>query len=184
MEDLQIVELYWQRSEHAVEKTASKYGGYLNQIAYNILQNAQDAEECVEDTYLHAWNAIPPQRPGALKCWLGRIVRNLSLDRFRARRAARRGGGGMDILLSELEECVPAGGGPVWEEQELAQLLESFLSSREERARLIFMRRYWYGDSLSQISKRFSLREGQIKSSLFRTRRALKQHLESEGVSL
>lgn len=183
MEDLQIIELYWQRSEHAVEETACKYGGYLNQISYQILRDPQDAEECVGDTYLHVWNAIPPQRPGAFRSWLGRIARNLSLDRFRARRAQKRGGEGTELLLSELEQCIPSGERD-WEERELAQLLDSFLRGRTEIARLIFLRRYWYGDDIRQMAERFSVGESYIKSSLFRTRKALRQYLEKEGVSL
>ena len=123
------------------------------------------------------------QRPGAFRSWLGRIARNLSLDRFRARRAQKRGGEGTELLLSELEQCIPSGERD-WEERELAQLLDSFLRGRTEIARLIFLRRYWYGDDIRQMAERFSVGESYIKSSLFRTRKALRQYLEKEGVSL
>ena len=186
MEDSKIIELYWQRSEDAIQHTADKYGGYCKAISVNILQNQQDADECVSDTYLHAWNAIPPNRPSAFRVWLGRITRNLSLDRLKRAAAQKRGGGEMELLLSELEGCVPAPGGVerTMEDQEIAQLISVFLRQQKQLSRLIFLRRYYYADSVQQIALRFGLSQSNVKSTLFRTRNALKLFLESQGVSL
>ena len=107
MEDTEIIDLYWQRDQRAIDETHGKYGGFLAGIAWNILRSHSDAEECVNDTYLRTWNAIPPARPSAFRAWLGRIVRNLSLDRWKQSRTAKRGGDGMEVLLGELDDCVP-----------------------------------------------------------------------------
>ena len=112
MEDNQIIDLYWARDQRAIDETSGKYGGFLLQLAWNILRSHADAEECVNDTYLHTWNAIPPARPSALKLWLGRIARNLSLDRWKWTRAQKRGGAGMEVLLGELDDCVPTSHSP------------------------------------------------------------------------
>ena len=108
MEDAEIIDLYWARDQRAIDETHGKYGGFLTGIAWNILRSHGDAEECVNDTYLRTWNAIPPARPSAFRAWLGRIVRNLSLDRWKQSRTARRGGDGMEVLLGEQSDCVPA----------------------------------------------------------------------------
>lgn len=186
MEDSMIIQLYWDRSEHAISETASKYGPYLSTISRNILRSEEDAEECVNDTYLHTWNAIPPDRPSAFRVWLGRITRNLSLDRWRLGRAQKRGGDETELLLQELETCVPS---PHTVEQsladqELAALISAFLRRQKPESRRIFLRRYWYGDSLLDIAAGLGISEGKVKSSLFRSRGALRAYLEKEGVTL
>ena len=186
MEDLQIIELYWQRQESAIEETSQKYGNFLFGLAWNILHSRDDADECVNDTYLSAWNAIPPQRPNAFKVWLGRITRNLSLDRWRKARADKRGGEDMDILLGELDTCVPERRGveQTLEDQEIAAAISRFLRPQSAESRTIFLRRYWYGEPLSEIAKRLLCSEAKVKSSLFRSRSALRSFLEKEGIAL
>ena len=185
MEDAEIIELYWQRDQRAVDETHGKYGGFLTNIAWNILRSRSDAEECVNDTYLNAWNAIPPARPSALRAWLGRIARNLSLDRWRRDRTERRGDG-MEVLLGELADCVPAPHGPeqTLEDREIAALISAFLRRQPAENRVIFLRRYWYGEDLGTIAGALGCGQGKVKSSLFRTRKALRAYLEREGVSL
>ncbi|MDD5932424.1 MAG: RNA polymerase sigma factor [Oscillospiraceae bacterium] len=182
MEDSSIIELYWQRQERAIQETAQKYGTFLRNLAWNILHSHDDAEECVNDTYLRAWNAIPPTRPSALKVWLGRITRNLSLDRWRK----RAGGHGADILLGELDDCIPSPHGveKTLEDQEIAGTISAFLRTLSREGRTIFLLRYWYGESILSISDSLNCSEGKVKSSLFRSRAALKKHLEKEGIAL
>lgn len=186
MDDSAIIELYWQRDQSAISETDVKYGGFLRDISWNILRSRGDAEECVNDTYLKTWNAIPPTRPSALQAWLGRIARNLSLDRWKQARAQKRGGGSMDILLGELDACVPAPRGTeqALEDREVAALISVFLRRLPAESRIIFLRRYWYGESLEDIAKGLRCGQGKVKSSLFRTRRRLRAYLEQEGVSL
>ncbi len=186
MEDAEIIDLYWARDQRAIDETHGKYGGFLTNIAWNILRSHGDAEECVNDTYLRTWNAIPPARPSAFRAWLGRIVRNLSLDRWKQSRAARRGGDGMEVLLGELDDCVPAPHGTekALEDQEIASLISDFLRRQTVENRIIFLRRYWYGQSVADIAAELRCGEGKVKSSLFRTRRALRSYLEQEEVLL
>lgn len=184
MEDSDIIALYWARADHAIAETAAKYGRYLASIAINILHSPEDSEECVNDTYLHTWNAIPPNRPSVLRTWLGRITRNLSLDRYKNHHAQKRGGGQAALLLSELEDCIPAPAHtnhPV-EEQQLAESISHFLHSQKQEARQLFVRRYWFGDPITAIAQRFHLSEAKVKSSLFRTRQKLQKYLEQEGL--
>jgi RNA polymerase sigma-70 factor (ECF subfamily) len=186
VEDSEIIGLYWNRDQQAIGETAGKYGGFLWGIAWNILRSHGDAEECVNDTYLHTWNAIPPARPTAFRAWLGRIARNLSLDRWKQSRAQRRGGDGMELLLGELDDCVPAPRGTeqALEDQETAALISAFLRRLPRESRVMFLRRYWYGDSLADIASRLGCGQSKVKSSLFRTRKALRTYLEQEGVVL
>jgi len=185
MEDGQIIDLYWDRDQRAVQETDGKYGKALRGIAWNLLRSREDAEECVNDTYLRAWNAIPPTRPEAFRTWLGTITRNLSLDRWKRLRAEKRGGGA-ELLLEELEDCVPAGRGPerTVEDQELAELLGAFLRGLSREGRVMFLRRYWYGESVAEIGQVLGCGEGKVKSSLFRSRKALRACLEKEGIAL
>lgn len=186
MEDSAIVELYWAREERALTETDGKYGGYCRRVACNILNNLEDAEECVNDTWLRAWHAMPPQRPTALGAFLGRITRNLSLDRYKLGRAEKRGGGQMTVALDELGDCIPAAGGPEegLEAAELTRLLDRFLRTLPEKDCCMFLRRYWYVDSVRTIAKRYQMAEGSVKSNLFRIRQKLKAYLEKEGVVL
>lgn len=185
MEDGQIIELYWSRDQRAIRETDGKYGKLLHGIAWNLLRSREDSEECVNDTYLRAWEAIPPARPGAFRTWLGQITRNLSLDRWKSRRAEKRGGGA-EVLLGELEDCVPAPAGtrrPV-EDGELAELLSAFLRRLSREARAMFLRRYWYGESVAEVAEALGCGEGKVKSSLFRSRKALREYLEREGIAV
>lgn len=183
MEDYRIVDLYWQRSEGAIKETASKYGTYLHSIAYHILYNEEDAEECVNDTYHDAWRAMPPHRPSILSTFLGKITRRISIDLWRKQSAGKRGGGEMTLVLDELEECI-SGNSDVEmeiEHQELQKKINTFLLGLPRLERQVFMCRYWYIDSVSDIAKQFKCSESKIKSMLFRTRKKLRAMLEKEG---
>ena len=182
MDDNLIIELYWQRNQQAVSETEIKYGPYCRSIAYGILQNNQDTEECVNDTWLRAWDSIPPQRPARLPAFLGRIARNLALDRYDYNHAAKRSGP-FDQLLSELSECIPSPRDD-FAQLELTQILNQFLRSLPSDRRNLFLRRYWYAESISQIAERYSLKENTVKSILFRTREQLRKFLQKEGVAV
>ena len=186
MEDAQIIELYCRRDQSAIAETAGKYGPFLRDVSWNILRSHHDAEECVNDTYLRTWNAIPPARPTAFRAWLGRIARNLSLDRWKQSQAEKRGGGAMELLLGELDQCVPAGNGmeKALEDQEIAAVISRFLRGLPKDSRVMFLRRYWYGEDIAAIAQTLNCGQGKVKSSLFRTRKALRAYLEKEGVAL
>lgn len=186
MNDLEIVELYWKRSDEAITETARKYNGYCSKIATNILSNPEDAEECVNDTYFQTWNSIPTQRPDSLAAFLGKITRNLSINRYKQRRATKRGGGKVDLILHELEDCIPdRRTKEVKEDSELlAKTINQFLRELEQQTRMVFVRRYWYSDSIRDISQRYKMSESKVKSMLFRTRKRLRYYLEKEGISL
>lgn len=185
MEDGQIIDLYFSRDQRAIRETDQKYGRLLHGIARNLLRSREDAEECVSDTYLRAWEAMPPARPAFLRAWLGQITRNLSLDRWKRFQTQKRGGG-PEVLLGELEDCVPGGGGPerALEDQELADRLTVFLRGLSREGRAMFLRRYWYGENVAEIALALGCGEGKVKSSLFRSRKALREFLEREGIAL
>lgn len=186
MEDGQIVQLYWERSEDAIAETAEKYGAYCHSISYGILRNNQDAEECVTDTYLRAWNAIPPQRPVRLPAFLGKITRNLSLDRYRRRSAKMRGFGQVTVALDELEWSVPDPNDleKITEQAALTASLERFLQCLPQDKRQAFLLRYWYFRSIQEIAGSLHMTESKVTSLLHRTRKELKAHLEKEGICL
>lgn len=186
MEDQQIIELYWRRSEDAIWATQSKYGGYCGAIAQNILSNPQDEEECLNDTWIGAWNAMPPHRPNRLRLFLGKITRSLACDALRSRNARKRGGGASFAPLEELAECVPAASGTeeAVEAHELERIIGRFLHGLAERDCSLFLRRYWYAEPLERIAERYGLKVNTVKTSLFRTRRKLKDYLEKEGIVL
>ncbi len=186
MDDEGIIGLYWARSEQAIQESQYKYGAFCMAIARNILAQEEDAEECVNDTWLRAWNAMPPQRPGILSAFFGKITRNLSLDRLRYNRAAKRGGPQTEVALEELEGCLPSPGRPEerLEERETAALISRFLRAQPELDRNLFLRRYWYLDSISALRERFHMSESQVKSRLHRTRLRLKEALLREGVTV
>ena len=186
MEDNQIVDLYWERSENAISETAAKYSRYCHFISFNILHNDEDAEECVNDTYFRAWNAIPPKRPNCLATFLGKITRNLSFDKYKNYSAEKRGHGQMEIALSELDEAIPSKTNieQEIEENELAETLNKFLERLPKQKRVTFVQRYWYLLSIKEIAENSNASENQIKSTLFRTRNELKIFLEKEGVML
>ncbi len=186
MDDNGIIALYWARDEKALEETDCKYGSYCHSIAFNILQNREDSDECVNDTWLRAWNAMPPQRPNILSAFLGKITRNLSLDRYKLSHAVKRGSGQLPVALEELGQCISSGE-DVEEElalKELSRLLDRFLRDLPERDCCVFLRRYWYVDSTADIAKRYKMAEGSVKSCLYRTRQKLKTYLEKAGVAV
>jgi len=184
MDDTTILDLYWARSESAIRETARKYGGYCFSIAANILQNNEDAEECVNETYWKIWEAIPPQRPALFCPFLGKITRNLSLNKYKEHKAQKRGGGEMTLLYSELEECIPSGERveTAYESNLIVGAINACLLSLDRESRLVFVRRYWYADSIGAIAARFQMSESKVKSVLFRARKKLKIHLEKEGI--
>ncbi|MBQ8740088.1 MAG: RNA polymerase sigma factor [Clostridia bacterium] len=183
MQDENIVELYWLRSETAIRETEQKYGPYLSKIAYNILNNIDDSRESVNDTYLKAWNSMPPQKPSVLKTYLGKITRQLSIDIFRTRNRKKRGMSQYAVSLSELEECIPSNHSVEREIelQFLGKTINEFLYTLSEQSRHIFVCRYYFCDSIKDISAFFAMSESKVKSILHRTRLSLKNHLESEG---
>lgn len=182
MTDEQIVELYWQRDEFAIEETQKRYGQYLRTVAGRILADDGAGEEVVNDTYAKAWNCIPPQRPLSLKGFLSRITRQLSINRLKERTRQKRGGGQYELVLEELGECVLTSSG-----EDLAELtalrdsLNEFLRQLSDEKRRIFIRRYWYMDSASEIARRFGISESKVKSVLMRTREKLREFLGKEG---
>lgn len=183
MEDSRIIDLYWQRSEAAIGETEKKYARYCHSISFNILHSKEDAEECVNDTWLNAWNAMPPRRPNCLSTFLGRITRNLSLDRFKRYNAEKRGGGQLELALDELDEVIPAAGvEEAINEKELTRALDSFLGSLPREKRVIFVKRYWYFLPIKTIAEQTGTSEKQVNSALFRLRKGLKAYLEGEGV--
>lgn len=177
MDDKQILDLYWERSEAAISETSKKYGKYCRYIAFNILHNDEDSEECVNDTYLRAWNSIPPNRPSVLKTFLGKITRNLSLDRYELLNAKKRNGGQMSLIFDEIQECIPSLDSTenIVEEIALTDILNRFLSSLSLEQRKIFMRRYWYLSPIKEIATEYGMSESKIKMSLFRSRNELKK---------
>ena len=186
MNDQKIVELYWQRDQSAITQTAQKYEKYLTVIAHNILNNIEDSRECVNDTYLKAWNSIPPQKPTVLKTYLGRITRQISIDILKNRTRKKRGGSQYEISLCELEECIPSGTDTETkiELQLLVNLINNFLYSLPQQTRNIFVCRYYFCDSVKVISSYFEISESKVKTVLYRTRQSLKNYLESEGFYL
>lgn len=186
MEDSQIIALYFQRSEEAISATDRKYGSYCLSIAQSILSDREDAKEAVNDTYLGAWNAIPPHRPQRFAAFLGKITRRISINRWQAGRTVKRGGGELTLALDELADCIPSG----WdvereiEGKALAKLLNTFVRALPETERKVFLLRYWYLDSIEAIAKRFGFSQSKVKSMLFRTRNKLRAELEKEGIEV
>ena len=188
LNDVDILNLYWSRNEQAIAETEKSYGKYCFSIAFRILRDREDSDECVNDTWLRAWNAIPPGRPARLSLFLGTITRNLSFDKWKRKKAMKRGSGEMEVALEELMECVPVGGLAVnsvedaVEAAELQRLLNAFLHTLPEKECNVFLRRYWYVEEYQEIAKRFGMNLNTVKTSLFRTRKKLREYLEQEGV--
>ena len=186
MDDTQIIDLYFQRKESAIEETAVKYGAYLSQISYNILRSREDTEEIVEDTYFAAWNAIPPTRPLMLKHFLSRITRNLSFTRLDYLTAKRRNGN-MLLLLSELEECIPddrQDPEKLFNARETAKVINRFLETLSREDCKVFLCRYYYNMTIPEISEKYGLPQRHVKYRLSRMRQALRRHLDKEGISV
>ena len=184
MDDQRIVKLFWERSEKAITETSKKYGRYCHYIAYNILRNDEDAEECVNDTYLNAWNCIPPHKPNRLQTFLGKITRNLSLNKYQQWTAQKRGGGQVSLILDELSECVSKNDGDIIDQIVIKDLLNRFLESQTPENCKLFVRRYWYMSSIKEIATDYGMSENNVTVTLFRIRKELKTYLEKEGISV
>lgn len=185
MEDKQIVELYWERSETAIAETEKKYGRYCHYIAYQILYNDEDAEQVVNDTYLKIWDTIPPQRPDLLKSYAGMISRQLALNAYEMQHTQKRGGQ-VPLVLDELSECIPgsANSADMGDNIALSDALDRFIRSLPRRTRNIFVRRYFYMSTISEIAEDYSMKESNVTMHLLRTRRKLAQFLKKEGFDI
>lgn len=185
MEDIMIIDLYWERNQQAITETDSKYGKYLRKVSFNVLHSTEDCEECVNDTFFKAWNSMPPERPGVLSAFLATITRNLSLDLYRKRTTKKRGEGQVEEIFDELLDYV---GSESPENEvvgnELKDIINGFLETLNVENRVIFMRRYWYFDSTREISDSLQIGESKVKTSLFRTRKKLAEYLLSAGYSV
>lgn len=186
MEDEKILELYFARSETAISESISKYGNYCGYICENILRSKEDAQECVNDVFLNAWRSIPPHCPQNLKTYLGKIARNLAIKKLEKKQAQKRGGGQIDLILSELEDCVAASSSveDSIDNAAFVECINSFLLSLPAQKRIIFVRRYWYAGSISDIAEQYNMSKGKVKSLLSRLRGQLKKHLENGGFSV
>ncbi len=184
MDDAKIVDLYWERSETAIVETQNKYGKYCHRIAYNILHSDYDAEECVNDTYAKAWNAMPPARPSRLSTFLGKLTRNIALNRYAHDHAQKRNAH-MDLVLEEVEEFLPHDEGiPLSDEITLRDAINEFVARLPKQTRMVFVRRYWYLDSIQVIARDFGMSESNVKVTLLRTRNKFRAHLERKGIIL
>lgn len=185
MEDLQIIELYWLRDEAAIKETNIKYGLMLQTIALNILSNYEDGEECVNDTYSKAWNTMPPQKPNSLAAYLGRIIRNLAINRWHQNRAQKRYNGA-NLLLSELSDCVPSTENveKEIEVKELSELISAWLCTLSQDDRVLFLRRYWFGDPINILAVKCGTTPNKLAGRMYRLRQSLKKALEREDILL
>lgn len=186
MDDRQIIALYWTRAEQAITETAKRYGRYCHAIAYNILHSRDDSEECVNDTWMRAWEAIPPHRPERLDTFLGKITRNLALNRWEKAGAEKRGGRQTALALEELRDCMPEHESveTALDSMALTDVLNRFLASLPRDSRRMFMQRYWYLRPIKAIAAEFNASESKVKMILLRARNELKQMLEKEGINL
>ncbi len=184
MTDEQILNDYWERSESAIKETEKKYGPYCYSIAYHILFDRQDSEECVSDTYLRAWNSIPPRRPNRLSVYLGKITRNLSINRLQKETAKKRGGSQVEIALDELMGAIPDCQNSILDKVVFADVLNRFLDDLSPETRKIFMLRYWLFASVKEIAQNLGISESKVKQVLMRTREKLRKALQEEGVDL
>lgn len=181
MEDEHIIELYWKRSESAITESRTKYGRYCGSIADNILHSREDTEECLSDTWMKAWEAIPPERPDRLSVFLGKITRNLAIDRYRKKRSGKYGGGQVSLCLDELAECVGTDE-TLDDDVALKVALNAFLEQLDPSSKELFMLRYWYMFSIKEAALRCNISEGAAKMSLKRTRERLKAWLTKEEI--
>lgn len=185
MEDLKIIDLYFERDEAAIVETAAKYGLFCHNIALNILSIEADAEECVNDAYLQAWNSIPPQRPSKFRAWLGKVIRNIALNLWNKNHRQKRYAG-MEQLMDELEDCIPA---PETvehkiEEQELTEVINTWLSSLPRDDRVLFVRRYWNGKTVTELAKETGTGAKKLARHMYSLRQNLRSTLEKGGYSL
>lgn len=185
MEDTEIINLYFNRLEDAIKETSNKYNNYCTIIARNILGNNEDVEECTNEVYMKMWNSIPPNRPNKLSAYIGKITRNTAIDYVEKYNAQKRNNGQLNIILSELEECVCINTlEDEIDERLLVQYINNFLENLSIQNRKIFIKRYWYAYSIEEIIEEFKMSKSKIKSILFRLRKKLKKYLEMEGVAL
>ncbi len=183
MDDENIIELYFSRDERAIAETQTKYGEFCHTVAYNILRNREDSEECVNDTYLRLWKLIPPNRPLPLRPYVGRITRNVALDKYDYNNAEKRRSN-LDLIYDELSNMIPSEDEPCEEDILIRDLINSFLEGLSPHTRIIFVRRYWYMCEIKDISRGLGISEGSVKSTLHRTRKKLKELLKKEGITL
>lgn len=186
MGDNEIIQLYWDRNEQAIKATVQKYGNYCKAIARNILNNKEDVEECINDTYLNAWKAMPPHWPEQLATFLGKITRNLSFNKYRHDHTEKRGGGEIVLVLDELTDCVSDTDSveQIVERQELIKNINTFVRGLPTDKRNIFVRRYWYADSVVEIAKDYGMLSGSVSKTLERTRKQLKVYLSERSFDL
>ena len=185
MTDEKIVKLFFERSERALSETERSYGRYFRSIAFGILHNNEDAEEIVNDTYMKAWNVIPPEKPRNLKAFIGTMTRQLSINRLKSNNAKKRGEGTKPAQFEELSECIGAESeDPIVESQGLSEAISLFLHSVSLQSRRFFIRRYWHMQPIIQIAKDCRVSESKVKSSLMRTRAKLKEFLKKEGFNI
>lgn len=184
--DEEIIAMYWDRNEAAIAETATKYGAYCYTIANNILENAEDSEECVSGTWWNAWNSMPPQRPNVLRLFLGKITRNLAINVYKRQRTAKRGGDEMTLILDELSECV-SGRETIeseLERKELIRGINDYLGTLTPEKRGIFLRRYWYGEKVQDIARSYQLTENSVSVQLNRMRKKLQEFLQERGLAV
>ncbi len=186
MEDKDIIQLFFDRNEQAIEETSIKYGNYCNSIAMNILKNRADAEECVADTYQKCWNSIPPNRPSVFRIFLGKITRNLSFNMYKKMNADKRGSGQLALILDELAEVISDENSVEnnIENKELLKEINIFLNGLSQQKRIMFVRRYWYSDSVTDIAKRLGINENNVSVNLNRIRKRLRRYLYERGFEL
>ncbi len=186
MNDNEIVQLYWERDERAISESSDKYGRYCTKIAENILSDHEDARECVNDTWLRAWDSMPPHRPSLLSAFLGKLTRNLSLDRYRMLHREKRGAHNMDLILDELEDCVSGADTPEDTAlgNELKEAINAFLRSLPAQKRYLFISRYWSAETISGLAERFQMSENNVSVSLNRIRGSLRAYLNERGYKL
>ena len=183
MDDRTIIQHYWDRDECAITETDEKYGSYCHKIAENILENSEDAKECVNDTYLKTWNSVPPEWPKIFPAFIGKIVRNTAFNYYTRIHARKRGGSMTAVVLEELDECIPDKNAEfIQDDSELTGIINTFLESLSERNREIFVLRYWYNEKISYIAETMKMSENSIFSVLNRMRKKLRKNLEEKGV--
>lgn len=182
MTDFEIIQLYFDRSERAIEETDRAYGDYCRYISFEILRDKEDSKEIVNDTYLKTWNSIPPLNPPSLKNYLGKIVRRLSINRLEYNHAQKRGGGQLEAVYEELQECIPLYDDRDEDGRYIRDVINTFLRGLPDEKRRIFVRRYWYLSPISEIAADFSVSEGKVKMTLMRLREKLREALEKEGI--
>ena len=186
LDDTEIIAMFFDRDESAIAAVEKKYGGYCAAIARNILDNAEDCEECLNDAYMKTWESIPPQKPKVLPAFLAKITRNLAIDRYRKNRSLKRGGSEVELIFEELEECVSDGGSveAAAERREMLSAVNRFLGKLPSKSRIMFVSRYCYCESVQSIAARFGVKENSVSVSLNRTRSQLRAYMKKEGYEL